>query len=105
MDIIPQNQDIAKALEQFEKESQGAPVSPSTQDISLPIQIPDEPPKIIKKVIKYSGGLIQTEQQANYILLALVIIIILISALIFWSGGQKQQNFRGPIFPAGTPIL
>ena len=53
----------------------------------------DETPKMIKWVIKYSGGLIKDEKQANYFLLGFVVLSLIFS-LFFTSG-----VFKGPTKP------
>ena len=53
-------------------------------------------PKIIRLVIKYSGGLVKDEKQANYVLLGFVALAIIISLfLIFGIGrkGKEQESF------------
>jgi len=56
-------------------------------------------PKIIRWVIKYSGGLIRNERQAGYLLLGLVVLAIIVSLFLFFgSGRQKALPFR-----EGTP--
>lgn len=49
-------------------------------------------PKIIQWAIKYSGGLIKNEKQAQYAVLAIVAVIFIISIFLFASafkGGAK----------------
>jgi len=46
-------------------------------------------PKIIRWVIKYSGGLIKNERQANYVLIGFVVIAI-VAALLLLSGGKEK---------------
>lgn len=59
-------------------------------------------PKIVHWVIKYSGGLIKDEQQANYVLIGFVMLAIIISLFLFFSGGKDdsvniQEKFKGRI--------
>ncbi len=48
-------------------------------------------PKIIQWVIKYSGGLIKNEKQANYILIGFIIIAIIVSLLIFFNNREVTK--------------
>ncbi len=41
-------------------------------------------PKIVQWVIKYSGGYVKDEQQANYVLIGFVAIAIIISLFLFF---------------------
>ncbi len=50
-------------------------------------------PKIVEWVIKYSGGVIKDEKQANYVLIGFVAVAIIISLfLIFSSGSNVSSN-------------
>lgn len=44
-------------------------------------------PKIVEWVIKYSGGAIKDEQQANYFLIGFVVLAIVVSLFLFFGGG------------------
>ena len=57
-----------------------------------------ETPKMIQWVIKYSGGLIKTEKQANYVLIGFVVVAIIISLFLVFGGGKSatQENFTPP---------
>jgi len=50
-------------------------------------------PKIIQWVIKYSGGLIKDEKQAQYVILGFVVLVIIISLFLIFGGGGKQEIF------------
>lgn len=47
-------------------------------------------PKIVQWVIKYSGGLVKDEKQANYVLLGFVVVAVVISLFLFFSDGEKN---------------
>ena len=55
-------------------------------------------PKIIQWTIKYSGGLIKNEKQANYVLIGFVVAAIIISLVLVFGGGKSatQENFTPP---------
>ncbi|MDO8676646.1 MAG: hypothetical protein Q7K16_03285 [Candidatus Azambacteria bacterium] len=64
-------------------------------------------PKIVRLVIKYSGGLIKDENQANYVLIGFVVLAIVVSLFLFFGGGSsndtdlKQQK----LYPPGSSVL
>jgi len=64
--------DLSKTLEE------SAPKSQSGQQFSGPYVFPFAP-KIIRWLIKYSGGLITNKRQAEYILLGFIVFVIIIS--------------------------
>jgi len=50
-------------------------------------------PKIIQWVIKYSGGLVKDEKQANYVLFGFVAVAIIIFLFLLFGGEGKQKIF------------
>ncbi|MBU1291945.1 hypothetical protein KKH07_00410 [Patescibacteria group bacterium] len=58
-------------------------------------------PKIIQWTIKYSGGLIKNEKQANYVLIGFVAVLVIIILILFFSGGKNQIE----VPPLRTPTL
>ena len=50
-------------------------------------------PKIVELVIKYSGGAIKDEKQANYVLIGFVAVAIIIVFVFLFSGGGKKVKF------------
>src|SRR3989338_3274200 len=55
-------------------------------------------PKIVELVIKYSGGAIKDEKQANYVLIGFVVIAIIVSLFLFFGGGSSNKKI--PFVPA-----
>ena len=54
-------------------------------------------PKIVEWVIKYSGGAIKDEKQANYVLIGFVALVIIISLFLIFSnsgGGAKPLPYE-----------
>ena len=49
-----------------------------------------ETPKIIRWVIKYSGGLVKDKKQAQYVLLGFVLLVIIISLFLIFGGGGES---------------
>ncbi|MBI2065873.1 MAG: hypothetical protein HYT68_02290 [Candidatus Zambryskibacteria bacterium] len=47
---------------------------------------PDSP-KIIQRVMRFSGGYVKNEKQASYVLLALTLLAIIFSAFLLFSRG------------------
>jgi len=50
-----------------------------------------ENPKIIQWVIKYSGGYIKDEKQAQYVILGFVVVAIIISLFLIFGGGNSSK--------------
>jgi hypothetical protein len=48
-------------------------------------------PKIVQWVIKYSGGTIKDEKQANYFLIGFVAMAIIVSLFLFFGGGDSPE--------------
>lgn len=56
-------------------------------------------PKIVEWVIKYSGGAVKDEKQANYVLIGFVVVAVIFSLVLIFSGGSKTskilpENFK-----------
>lgn len=64
-------------------------------------------PKIVRWVIKYSGGAIKDKRQANYFLIGFVVVAIVFTFILFFSGGGssdtdlKQQK----LYPSGSSVF
>ncbi len=54
--------------------------------------------KLASGLVKYSGGLIKDEQQANYVIIGLVVVMIIISLFLFFGGGGKKSLPKEEIF-------
>ena len=54
-------------------------------------------PKVIKWLMKLSGGLIKNEKQAQYALLGLVILAIIVSLILFFGGGPQKPILQEDI--------
>ena len=57
-------------------------------------------PKVIKLLIRYSGGLVKNEKQAVYILLGFAILAIIVS-LFLWFGNNV---YEAPPEPPPSPV-
>ena len=55
--------------------------------------------KLIELVIKYSGGLIKDERQANYIIIGIIILIVVLS-VFFIAGGGSEGGKELNVLPA-----
>ncbi|MEK7539246.1 MAG: hypothetical protein AAB595_01215 [Patescibacteria group bacterium] len=110
---IPNNLEIDKALKEFEAKSatEQMPKAPETSKISFFPQEKTEgvkyeadnykavkfykennAPKIVRLVMKCSGGLIKEERQAEYVLFGLVIIMLAVSFYLFLGGKNTPQQ-------------
>lgn len=58
-----------------------------------------EPTKMVRGLIKLSGGLIKTEKQANFVLVMILIAVIIVTILVLVLGGPKPTKTLVP--PAG----
>ncbi len=59
--------------------------------------------KIIRWLLKYSGGLIKNEKQAIYVILGFMVFVIIISLfLIFGRGDKESSESFAP--PADAPV-
>lgn len=76
--------DIEKALKEFEVKS--------TSYKAMKFYNEPNTPKIVKLVIKYSGGAISDEKQANYVLFGFVVVAIVVSLFLFFGVGNTQQK-------------
>ena len=81
------NTEIEKALKEFETKSQ------TEQNQKTP-EIPkdSEVPKIVQLVMKWSGGAIKEQKQAEYILLGVAILAIGISLFLIFRGSTGQKE-------------
>ena len=48
-------------------------------------------PKMVQWVIKYSGGLVKDERQANFVLLGIIVLAITISLILIF--GSNNNSF------------
>lgn len=60
---------------------------------------------IVSLVMRFSGGRIQNEQQANMVLISFAAGIIIISILILSSSGAPKGESREDLFPPGSSAL
>lgn len=59
-------------------------------------------PKIVQWVIKYSGGAIKDEMQANYVLIGFVAVAIIVSLFLIF--GRSLGGSKIPSLPPPTPF-
>lgn len=71
------------------------------EQFQRPRSFQTQTPKIVQRVIKYSGGLVKTEKQANYVLIGFVAVAIIVSLFLIFSGGGSKiiPRFREDIEP------
>ncbi|MDO8465539.1 MAG: hypothetical protein Q7S46_09865 [Gallionella sp.] len=65
-------------------------------------------PKIVEWVIKYSGGAVKDEKQANYVLIGFVVVAVVIVFIFLFSGGGSKAKLEAPpgqkiIYPENAP--
>ena len=111
---ISNNLEIDKALKEFEVKSGAPQTIPKTPEVSIADDsvikfeedkwkqsVPffqNETPKIVQLVIKWSGGVIKEQKQAEYVLLGVVILAIIVSIFLFFGGNETV-----PINSVTTP--
>ena len=116
---IPHSSEIDKALEEFEAQSKGVaqsenPVAPQRAVEGISFETDDykaarfssleENPRMVKWVIKYSGGLIKDKKQAEYVLLGVVVTMFILSFFFFFNAFRSPV--ASPIDPAfDMPML
>jgi hypothetical protein len=98
-DIAPGNEEIEKALQEFEQKNAemapvAVPVPPKTTFVT----------KITRWLIKYSGGLVTEESGATYLLSGLAVLFILISIFIVMSIGPDIPKAARENPEYGLPI-
>jgi len=57
-------------------------------------------PKIIRLIIKYSGGLIKDKNQANYFLFGFLVVVIIFTFILLFSGRAVGNPKDIKILPA-----
>lgn len=65
-------------------------------------------PKIIRWLIKYSGGLIKNENQAAYVLIGFVALAVIVVLFLVFGRGGKEAEIKAPpgqriIYPENEP--
>lgn len=60
--------------------------------------------KMAQWVIRYSGGLVRNEMQANYVLLSFTVLMVFISVLLVFGGGTDVHIEETLTPPAEGPI-
>lgn len=61
-------------------------------------------PKMIQWVIKYSGGIVKNDKQANFVLIIFVIVMVALSLFVLFGdrGENIQQETIGPAEAIGN---
>ena len=112
---ISNNTEIDQALKEFEaksdiKQNQQAPEAPKTSPApqneveGIKFDVPSygygavkyysetETPKVVKLAMKFSGGMIKNEKQAEYALLGFVVIAMAVSFYLFFGGNSNTST-------------
>ena len=86
---IEGNQDIQAALREFEAKSAGEPNA--LHAAAMP-DVSPEIPKMVRWVMKISGGAITGQKQAEYVLFGFVVVAIGISFYLFFGRSSKTSS-------------
>lgn len=89
-DNISNNSEIDSALKEFELKSAEAEKN-SNQYKAIKFYEQTDAPKIVKLVMKYSGGVVKEQKTAEYVLFAFVIITMSVSVYLFFSGQNSSR--------------
>ena len=92
---IPNNKEIDQALKEFEAKAKDVPqggAAPVTSSGS------DEMPRMVRLVIKLSGGAIKEQKQAEYVLLGIAAVAIAISIYLFFGRGNQASSIPPDVF-------
>jgi hypothetical protein len=108
---LSKNTELDKALKEFEAQNNAVSVE-SKQEISSVLtatpksyQEP-ETSKMVKLIMKLSGGAIKDERQAEYMLLGFSVLAIIISLFLFSGGNVNTGKNQHPIYQEDlTPTL
>jgi len=77
-----------------------------SDDLKQPTQAPEAPtPKMVKWVIKYSGGRIKDQKQAEIALLGLSVLIIIITIVLLFSSRPNINNSQIEELPDQTQFI
>src|SRR3989344_1970494 len=82
---LSKNIEIEKALKEFEEKSQTEQIQKNPEVLKN-----SETPRMIELVMKYSGGSVKNEKQAQYVLLGFVVIAIIVSLEYFTSSKKSE---------------
>jgi len=64
------------------------------EEFQRPVQsFQTQTPKIIQWVIKYSGGAIKDEKQADYVLIGFVALAVIVASTFMFSGGGEKVKY------------
>jgi len=83
---IPNSAEIDQALKEFEMKSSSVPQASTAQASAISSDVP----KMVRLVMKLSGGAIKEERQAEYVLLGVVVILIGVSLFLFFGGNASK---------------
>jgi len=61
-------------------------------------------PKIIRWLIKYSGGLIRNEKQAAYVIFGFIVFVVIISLFLIFGRGGESEREKTFTPPAEAPV-
>jgi hypothetical protein len=106
----PDNLEIEKALKEFEAKAQAEQAQKAPEVIVVPkkgvagvsfetdsykavkFYSETDTPRMVRLVMKWSGGAIKDQKQAEYVLFGLVIIMLALSFYFFFGGSNKSSQ-------------
>lgn len=84
---VGNNSEIREALQAFNQDSIA-----NQQRRNLQSSPSSNTPKMVQAVIKYSGGLIKNEEQADYLVFVLAVLALIVSFHLFFRSGQLERT-------------
>lgn len=94
---IQENEDIKKALEEFERKSKEEEMKFKIEESET-----SEIPRMVRLVMKYSRGYVKDQKTAEYVLLAFVVVAFALSLFLIFGGGDESDKYT---IPLGTRII
>lgn len=95
--------DILKKYNEQQAES-APPVVQVRSNQGEPFFDPNSP-KIVRWVIRYSGGLVKDERQADYVLIGFVALAIIVTLVLIFSGGGPKLPSQEEIYRDTPPSI
>jgi len=73
---------------------------PQEKELLLDQILDPEMPRMVRWVIKYSGGIIKDEKQASFVLLGFIVVAIIVSLFLLFGGNGGSENQNNLMIPA-----
>lgn len=95
------NIELNKALEEFEAKASIEQIVKYNFLVSKNSQLP----RMVRLVMKLSGGAIKEQKQAEYVLIVLIVLMFALSFYFFFGDSLKQNDIPVEILPDQTQFI